>query len=112
MLNQSEQIFADVLVGAAARTAELLPMLMSKMALRDSIAGCIRHDELRDIYRLAQIALTRAKRNYGNALHYNSYSMDDAESFRESLLIAAEAKRNEIQTRYRSTPCTCYVRKR
>ncbi len=114
MLNQTEQILADVTAGANARTAELLPLLMAKNVLRDSMSGCVKHDELRVLYIEAQIALTRAKRNYELDDYYNPHrsllSMSD--DVRHSRFSKAVIERDKIRIRYRGTPCTCWVPKR
>ena len=112
MMEQLQAITAAVKVRADERTCELLPMLMSRLASRDGLTSCRRHDTLLYPYVEAQISLTRAKRVY-NYDHWQwSRSRADSEEQAQAFMLKAEESRDKIRQEYRSTPCTCWVSKR
>ena len=89
-------------------TPELLPRLMKRLLQRDALVHCERHDGLLYPYVRAQIALTRAKRNY---YRYGDFftPCDAGEKASHRTFILALTHRDEVRDLYRSKPCTCYV---
>lgn len=112
MCSEVQQILAAVNERADDRTAELLPMLMARMAARDSLTGCVRCEQLLYPYVDAQIKLTRAKRVYNCDLWQWSRYTPSTEEQAYKAFFRAEKIRDEARTKYRSTDCTCWVTKR
>lgn len=102
MINMQE-VNAEVERRARERMADLFPLLIEKIGKRSSFAGCRKHDVLRGLYVSAQVEVTRAKRHYRNS--GSSPSGD-------SRLNRALDERDKIQKEYRSTPCTCWVKRK
>lgn len=109
-----EALDAEVARLADEATPDLLPMLL-KIFLKDDRPGlvtCERHMQHLFPYVRAQIALTRAKRNY---YHYGDYTSPCSHGGDSRVDLSAEALRratnirDDIRKTYRSTPCTCWV---
>jgi len=106
---QLQQILIAVEEGANARAADLLPMVMKKIAIGNM--GCHRHDNLWLPRVEAEIKLTRAKRVYNHDLWLWSRLNCSEEQAYESMLKAV-TYRDMLRTEYRATPCTCWDPKR
>lgn len=134
-----EELDAEIQREANALTSELLPRLLRKLLQpnREGLTTCERHSRFLVPYVTAQILLTRAKRQYHNddwmgaaaAVATTAWKLANArtatdgrhpvdtayatvEATTEARFHSALSRRDEIRKQYRSTPCTCWVRKR
>jgi len=105
----------EIMRQADELTPELLPRLLIQLLKRDSLVFCERHMKHLFPYVRAQIALTRAKRNFyryddwGPSLHRSS---NNSEMDAETALRMARIERDNIRRIYRSTPCVCFQQHR
>lgn len=108
-----EELDAEIQREANALTSELLPRLFQRLLQRDGLLSCERHSERLLPYVRAQINLTRAKR-----IHYQENAWETLSLGPMTLdhtyasLSRAQDHRDKVRAQYRSTPCTCWVRKR
>ena len=128
MLNL-EALDAEVMRLVDEATPDLLPMLL-KIFLHDDRPGlmtCERHTQHLFPYVRAQIALTRAKRNYYRdddweppCTHrstprftpdpvHGGNTFDRLANMPETTYRMATIARDNIRAQYRATPCTCWV---
>lgn len=106
----------EVMKQADALTPELLPRLLLQLLKRDSLVFCERHMQLLFPYVRAQIALTRARRNYyrWSDIHWPSpcHAGTVIESMPETNLRMATIARDNARQAYRSKPCVCFKQHR
>ena len=111
----------EVMRLADAELPELLPRLLMQLLKRDSLVHCERHMVLLFPYVRAQIALTRAKRNYYRDWVSPCAMQSTMPPVHNGILYAdmpemmyrmAEIARDNARRSYRSTPCVCFKQHR
>jgi hypothetical protein len=108
----------EVMRQADALTPELLPRLLMQLLKRDSLVFCERHMKQLFPYIRAQIALTKAKRNYYRYGEWHVLPVKDTPppvhngvmyaDMPEMAYRLAEITRDNARRAYRSTPCVCF----
>lgn len=116
----------EIMRQADELTPELLPRLLMMLLKRDSLVHCPRHMTKLFPYVRAQIALTRAKRNYyrdaewrpnadvgSNITHAGcDFGIVSTKLGPETLYFMALEHRDRVRREYRSTPCVCFQQHR